>query len=285
MKYYSAYVYSDDEVEKMDSNKSYIQVNCTGSYWFDVSSHAINNRKKGRNDYLLVYTHSGQSLAHIRGKKHHLKGGSIFFYHPHEEQYYGQVDAQPLWCFWIHFSGYGVSELLKKLRLDRKTTLRTGVNDYLVYEFETMSKTIFHKNNNYEILLSSMMIQLLYTIADLSSSNFPISNSTTTANLMKESLHFLHQNYNKNLSLEELANISGLSIGRYINLFKELTNSTPKRFLTQLRVEKASELLMNTSMSVKEVSLSVGFEDPLYFSRLFKKYKNVTPTEYRLLSQ
>jgi AraC-like DNA-binding protein len=280
MKYFSAYVYSDKEVEKAKSN-SYIQVNSAGSYWFDESYHPVNHRKKGRNDYLLVYTHSGHSLVRMKEEEYRVKAGTIFIYRPWEEQYYGQIRNESLWCYWIHFSGYGVQELFQKLKLEEQSIIETGVNDYLVLEFEAISRMIFEKGDYFEVILSSMMIQLLHTVARLADFKHIKSQSGEGYNLVHASLNYLYMNYNRKLSVKELADMSGISVGRYINVFKLITQSTPKEYLIGIRIERACELLTNTSMSIKEISYAVGFEDQLYFSRIFKKYKDITPTIYR----
>ena len=64
-------------------------------------------------------------------------------------------------------------------------------------------------------------------------------------------------------------------------LFKEYTNVSPARFILELKLQKAKSLLLNSSLSVKEISYMVGYEDATYFTALFKKYTGFTPLAYR----
>lgn len=281
MKYYSAYVYSDEEVEKQKYCNEYVQVNCAGSYWFDRTFHSVTHRKSGRNDYMLVYTHSGRSMVRFNGIEHIIDAGSIFIYKPGEEQYYGQVENEPQWCYWIHFTGYGIPDLLRKLNLDQQNIIKTGTSDLLVTMFDMMIKKIFEKEYNYEIILSSMLIQLLHFISGKANTEVGARHSGKNSELINFSLNYINMNYNKNISVKELAGLSGLCVSRYINIFKEVTGFTPKGYLTSIRLDKACEMIRNTSLSIKEIAITAGFKDQLYFSRIFKKYKKMNPTEYR----
>ena len=67
----------------------------------------------------------------------------------------------------------------------------------------------------------------------------------------------------------------------FSKMFKESTGENFIEYLTNVRIEKAKELLNNTDYSMKEIGIMVGYADPNYFSRTFKKNVGVTPTEYR----
>ena len=73
----------------------------------------------------------------------------------------------------------------------------------------------------------------------------------------------------------------GLSSGYLCRIFKEETGVSINAYINNLRMTYAGELLADKNSYIKEVAISVGFEDQLYFSRLFKRYYGVTPSEYR----
>lgn len=281
MKYYSAYVYSDDYVESQPINNEYVQVNSAGYYGFDKTYHSATHRKSGRKDYMLVYTHSGRSLARFKGEEHCIEAGGIFIYQPGEEQYYGQVENDPLSCYWIHFSGYGIPRLFRQLNFDDRSVIRTGINDWIPATFDMLIRKIFEKSSNNNVLLSALLLQLLHFISTKDFKQDMTSHRSKSSELVDLSLNYMYLNYNSKISVMELAEISGLSVSRYINVFKEITGFTPKEYMINIRLEKACEIISNTNLSIKEVALTTGFEDQLYFSRLFKKYKNMNPTEYR----
>ena len=98
---------------------------------------------------------------------------------------------------------------------------------------------------------------------------------------MKEALGFIDANFQRDLSIEEIADASGLNRSYFSRLFKETFGQSPQQFLIQYRLTKAAELLKNTQISVAEVGRSVGYDNQLHFSRAFKSVFGVPPSEYR----
>lgn len=84
-----------------------------------------------------------------------------------------------------------------------------------------------------------------------------------------------------NLSVEELAKLSNLSLSSFKRQFKAEFNDTPTNYINLKKVEKAKELLRITQMQISEIAYEVGFNDSLYFTRLFRKKTGTTPTAYR----
>ena len=83
------------------------------------------------------------------------------------------------------------------------------------------------------------------------------------------------------LRVASLAAIAGISVPHYFALFKSQTGCTPLDYFTRLRMRRAGELLAGTSLNVKEVAGAMGYEDPFYFSRVFKSVHSLSPSEYR----
>ncbi|MBR4529853.1 MAG: helix-turn-helix domain-containing protein [Lachnospiraceae bacterium] len=92
---------------------------------------------------------------------------------------------------------------------------------------------------------------------------------------------YMRENFDRDLSLDEVSSRADVSPYYFSRLFKEETGETFMEYLTALRVNRAKELLADPAMSVKDICTAVGYADPNYFSRIFKKAEGVTPTEYR----
>ena len=98
-------------------------------------------------------------------------------------------------------------------------------------------------------------------------------------------LAYINQNFNRIISLDDLTHFAHVSKTTLIDLFKELYGTTPIRYLNNLRMEKARELLANSDLSIGEISELVGFQSIHYFSRSFKEREGCTPLCYRKTHQ
>ena len=88
-------------------------------------------------------------------------------------------------------------------------------------------------------------------------------------------------NYSREISLDDVSRQVNISPYYFSKIFKEESGLNFIEYLTNIRIDKAKELLSETDMSIKEVCATCGYTDPNYFSRSFKKNVGVTPTEYK----
>lgn len=103
--------------------------------------------------------------------------------------------------------------------------------------------------------------------------------------LVEESIEILENRYNESLSLEDICNQIAVSKNYFCYLFKREVGISLWQYLTDLRLKKAKELLQKTDLKSYEISFQVGYDNPSYFSMLFKKYELMTPNEYRKQNQ
>lgn len=98
---------------------------------------------------------------------------------------------------------------------------------------------------------------------------------------VRESLEILKQHYNENLSLDEICGKVSVSKNYFCYLFKREVGMSVWNYLTRIRLNEAKELLEKTDLKSYEIAFQVGYDNPSYFSKLFKKYETVSPNEYR----
>jgi transcriptional regulator GlxA family with amidase domain len=91
----------------------------------------------------------------------------------------------------------------------------------------------------------------------------------------------MKQNLGKPLRVSVLARLVNISLPHYFAVFKKRTGNTPIDFFIRLRMQRACQLLEATSLSVKEVAAELGYDDPFYFSCVFKSVRHVAPSDYR----
>lgn len=102
--------------------------------------------------------------------------------------------------------------------------------------------------------------------------------------VVAEAKAFIQKNFGNDISLDELSRVLNLSPYYFSKLFKEETGMTFMEYLTNLRLDRAKDLLKNSNLTMKEICSDIGYGDPNYFSRIFKKNLGMTPTEYRELN-
>ncbi len=150
------------------------------------------------------------------------------------------------------------------------------------YEIEGNNISIQHfiinllKINNTSELKISYIDYLKRFIAILEESRMNELNG-----LILEAIDFINHHYESNITLDDVAKEINMSYHYFSKFFKDSTGKNFVDYLTDLRIEKSKELLKNPANSIKEICYRVGYSDPNYFSKIFKKIIGMTPTEYR----
>ncbi|MFI3238138.1 MAG: AraC family transcriptional regulator [Lachnospiraceae bacterium] len=98
---------------------------------------------------------------------------------------------------------------------------------------------------------------------------------------MQSSINYMEEHISENITVEELAEVSNLSKYHYMRRFKDMTTYTPVQYLTNMRIEYAKELLQKHDVTIDEIAFATGFHHISYFTKVFKKGTDMTPTEYR----
>ena len=141
------------------------------------------------------------------------------------------------------------------------------------------------KQPGYELTIKSMVYCLL---ADLFKKHVNSTAPSDPSHGQLKSLKRFHlifdyieNNYNSEISAEQLAGMININKSYFCRLFKELTKRTLSDYVNQLRVTRAEYLLKNTDLNVTQIAADVGISDVSYFSRLYKKYRNYAPSHVR----
>lgn len=104
----------------------------------------------------------------------------------------------------------------------------------------------------------------------------------TYSGVVSSVIRYIHGHYEKpDLSIQEIAGTVHLSVGYLSSIFRKETGMTIKNYLTELRINKAQELLEKDGMKIGDVSRMVGYRSSQYFSQAFYKSVGILPTEYR----
>lgn len=104
---------------------------------------------------------------------------------------------------------------------------------------------------------------------------------STHHGIITRAMQYIDENYANNISLNDVAEEINMSYFYFSRLFKESTGQSFSDYLTEYRIDKSIELMKDERLSIKQISYDIGYNDPNYFSKIFKKLKGITPTEYR----
>jgi len=233
-----------------------------------------------RSGYLIHYILEGCGCYQARGRRFDLKKGDAFLICPDELIFY-QADRQKPWTYtWIGFQGVKIREYLERTSLLDTLVFHYGQDSQLQLCHEKMFEAN-QKPKNRDLILNSILYDYLFLLAN----KFPnerFSAQERQEIYVKEALIYLTSHYDSRLSVRSLAQHLGLDRSYLHRLFKAATRLSPQEYLLDLRIRKACELLQETELSISIISLSVGYEDTLYFSKLFRRKRGVSPSQYRI---
>ena len=161
-----------------------------------------------------------------------------------------------------------IKDLSAILRHAASTLFPDGNSSVLVKDIVD-ADSINELLTSFKIFLNEML-EMINTL--FASENTPI---------IKKACQFLQQNYHKEISLEETARFCNLSTFYFSKIFKEQKKINFINYLTGIRINEAKKLLKESNLSMKEISNNIGYHDPNYFTRVFKRVENCSPSDYR----
>lgn len=238
-------------------------------------------RPRGRLDYQIIYVASGKAHFYFDGIEQIVTAGSMVIYRPKEEQKYYYYGIDHTEVYWLHFTGGNVKNILRKYGItDDMHVIPTGTSLEYKHLFEQIIQELKLCKDDYEELLVNYLQHLLILIHRAINSK-PRGKNQLLLSEMDNAVRYFHENYNKPICIEEYAAKQHMSVSWFIRNFKEYSGSTPTQYLLSLRIANAQTLLEKTNYTVTEISEIVGYDNPLYFSRLFKKQSGLSPSEFR----
>lgn len=265
-----------------DKSRPLIVGSC-GTYRLNSHPKMPTYRPKGRLDYQIIYIASGVGHFHFDKTENEtiVPAGNIVLYRPKELQKYEYYGEDKTEVYWIHFTGSDVKNILRKYGLkDKERIFHVGSS----MEYERIFKMIINElqrcQDNYEEMLSLLLTHLLIVFDRELSRKRVIANEYMDRE-MDNAVSYFSENYNKDISIEQYAESRGMSVSWFIRNFKKYTGMAPMQFIVSRRINNAQLLLEQTNYSINEIAKVVGYDNQLYFSRLFRKQKGFSPSQYR----
>lgn len=240
-------------------------------------------RPKGRLDYQLLYVVSGKTHFYFNGKERIVSAGHMVLYQPRQEQKYNYFCEDKPEVYWIHFTGSDVKNILHKYEIPMDDPVfYSGASAVYTYLFKEIINEIQTRKVGYEDLLTMYLQQIFLLIQRSRQERNPLVSSYIQEE-MEYARRYFNEHYNESISIEEYAQSRGMSVSWFQRNFKQFINHSPTQYILMTRVNNAASLLETTNYNMAEISAIVGYDDQLYFSRLFRKLKGMSPSQYRKL--
>ena len=239
-----------------------------------------------RNHYLFHYVINGRGVLYADDSKGHtntfkIHSGEGFLIFPEQVNTYVADISNPWEYTWVEFDGLRVKEALEVAGFSWErpvyravsSGLREGLRDEILSIVEDSGASQFR-------LIGHLYMFMDYLTRSAENAGINVTNRLRDF-YIREAVAYIENNYQKNISVEEIAVALGLNRSYFGKIFRLATGKTPQRFLINYRMIKAAELLTLTNRPINEISSSVGYENQMHFSRAFKMIYNVSPREWR----
>lgn len=261
-------------------NSTPLVVGSCGTYRLKTRPKLPTYWQKGRRDYQILYVANGKTHFWFDGREEIVSTGHMVLYKPEEIQKYVYYLEDNPEVFWIHFTGSDVKNILAYhgISLDEHVFYCGVLPDYKAL-FRKIIQELQLCRYGYEDYIASLFNDILLLV-----DRQQHEQKKTTGNVQEQierAAAYFNENYNTKISIDDYAESLHISTNWFIHNFKQYAGMSPAQYILSLRMVNAQSLLERTTYNIKEISEIVGYENPLYFSRVFKKEIGKSPAQYR----
>ncbi len=245
--------------------------------YYPQAIHHYRKREKGLRENILIYCINGEGYVNVDGQSCLVSADSYFVIPANKAHSYWASQDIPWSIYWLHFGGKQSHQF--EHFGGRVIPIKAGVGDRIddrinlfneiltALEFGFSKENIEFANLSLNRLLASFFYMQTYRASKGYQSRNPVD----------QSIFFMQKNLIKNIKIGDISNFVGLSESHLSKIFRNQTGTSPIDYFINLKMQEAIRLLTNKSLRVKEVAFNLGYNDPFYFSRLFKKHIGVSP--------
>ena len=239
-----------------------------------------------RNHYLFHYVISGTGTHTAQNSSgdsitYKIRSGQGFMIFPHQICTYIADNELPWEYVWLEFDGLRVREYLTAAGLDdahpiyvpQSPAQGQATRDIMLYITNHPKASTLH--------LIGQLFLFLDALIQSSSTRRAAGGGPLRDFYIQEAVTYMEQNFQRDLTVEELSDVCKLNRSYFSKLFKETMGCPPQEFLIRMRLSKATELMRTSRASIGDIAQLCGYPNQLHFSRAFKKRYGVSPREWR----
>ena len=229
---------------------------------------------------VLIYCTAGKGYYAYRGVTYPVSSGDVLYCFPNTHHRYYADASDPWTIYWMHVSGESVSyyEYLMGVK-KRAPVISVGLREDIVHLFRALLKGYESVPDERQWLRSTSCAEhILACIAASPKLKPPMKvHSSTVESLIKN----MRESVGTTVSLDEMAAQVDMSPSHLCKVFRAFTGHTPLQYFNRLKIQRACSLLATSRLTIAQIAIRLGFDDPYYFSRLFRNTMKVAPKHYR----
>lgn len=234
----------------------------------------------------LVLIKKGKMRRSIENKEFIAKDSDVYFIQP-RQLHFEEIISEHIDIFTLRFDlldtkGNSCGFITNT---SHKTQLMRGFAKYSGSLFEKILQLVWNEKPGTERKIESSILQIIRLIKQQFYKKSQGSNleksSTRRPQLVIQVIELMKKNLYTNLSIADIAELCCVSAGHLTHLFKDSMGVGPLQYFQQMRMDQAKRILANESLCIYEVADKMGFKDPFYFSRQFKKVTSLSPQAFR----
>ena len=267
----------------VDKSKPLI-ITAAGYYRVQTNRVVETRRPNGRGDYQLLYIASGCAHFYFDGAERIIPKGNMVLFRPGETQIYDLYAVDKPETYWVHFTGSDVGLLLNYYQMPKnENVFFTGTSPDYQWLFRQMILELQLQRTNYEDLLNMNLRHIFLMINRYLHEGTDIG--TQMLDEIERATHYFNEHYNEPIIIEEYTKERSMTANWFIQNFRRITKYTPMQYILNLRMTNAMNLIDNTNYNMTQIASAIGYDNSMYFSRIFKKHTGMTPTEYKRRNQ
>ena len=230
---------------------------------------------------VFIYCARGSGWCEGSGRLHAVRRGDLLIIPPGATNVCRARASDPWTIHWSSATGALLPDYLGILNCgDWPIVVHVGDDSELVRLFHEILLSLQHGTALLELLRASHALgHLLVVLIEKYHESAVLDTDTTEK--VGEAIVYMSEHLDEPMGISALARLANLSPRYFSGLFKQQTGCAPREYLHLLRIHQACQLLNSTGFSIKQIAFKVGYQDPLHFSRQFKAFQGISPTQYR----
>ena len=232
-----------------------------------------------RDHYLIHLILAGKGTYKVNGEIWHLQAGDLFLIKPSQLIVYEADESDPWEYCWVGFNGACANKLAAQMPFTDLAPIHHARDSSVL---EASLKKIYEARGPEPQDEAAMVGYLYLFIAALMRETHESEPHTASSSsqYVLNAIKYIQFNYSHDISINDVAKSVGVSRSHLYRVFMSNVGKSPIDYLTEYRINEACNLLRNSSLSIAEVAVSVGFFDQFYFSRVFKKAVGMPPSKF-----